>query len=178
MKHFYLLLPVLGLAMAMSGCGKNSVSRKSHITQDAALERRVDSLLAKLTLEEKVGQMAQYTLDVIASGGDLYSSGEPLDIDPAMLDTVVGKYKVGSILNTSNNRARTPEVWEKVIRTIQERALMETGIPVLYGIDSNHGTTYTAGGTYDSSNNDGKEVLGYMPAGVLANKAVALASPS
>lgn len=148
MKHFYLLLPVLGLAMAMSGCGKNSVSQKSHITQDAALERRVDSLLAKLTLEEKVGQMAQYTLDVIASGGDLYSSSEPLDIDPAMLDTVVGKYKVGSILNTSNNRARTPEVWEKVIRTIQERALMETGIPVLYGIDSNHGTTYTAGGTF------------------------------
>lgn len=114
---------------------------------DTGIEKRIDSVMAKMTLEEKVGQMAQFTLDVIGKGGNLYFSDEPFEIDPAMLDTVIGKYKVGSILNTANNRARTTEVWEKAVRTIQERALAETGIPVIYGIDAIHGTTYTAGST-------------------------------
>lgn len=144
-KQYYLLLII---AIVVSACNVKPAPQKSHIAYDAALERRVDSVMAKLTLEEKVGQMAQYTLDVIAAGGNLYSSAEPLDIDPEMLNTVIGKHKVGSILNTSNNRARTPEVWAKAIRAIQEKALQEIGIPVIYGIDSNHGTTYTAGGTF------------------------------
>ncbi len=112
------------------------------------IERKIDDIMAKMSLEEKVGQMAQYTVDLIGKGGNAFFSKEPFEIDPAMLDTVIGQYKVGSILNVSNNRARTTEVWEKIIRIIQERALKETGIPVLYGIDSNHGTTYTAGGTF------------------------------
>jgi|AGTN01.1.fsa_nt_gi Beta-glucosidase-related glycosidases len=115
---------------------------------DAGIERRIDSVMAQMTLEEKVGQMAQYTVDVIGKGGNAYFSDEPFEVDLAMLDTVIGKYKVGSILNTANNRARTTEVWEKTIRTIQERALEETGIPVIYGIDAIHGTTYTAGATF------------------------------
>lgn len=114
---------------------------------DPTTEKRIDSVMARLTLEEKVGQMTQLSLDVLGTGGDVYSSDEPFRIDPGMLDTVIGKYKVGSILNTSNNRARTVEVWEEIIRTIQQKALAVNGIPVLYGIDSNHGTTYTAGGT-------------------------------
>ena len=112
------------------------------------IERKIDDIMAKMSLEEKVGQMAQYTVDLIGKGGNAFFSKEPFEIDLAMLDTVIGQYKVGSILNVSNNRARTTEVWEKIIRIIQERALKETGIPVLYGIDSNHGTTYTAGGTF------------------------------
>ncbi|WP_298646238.1 glycoside hydrolase family 3 N-terminal domain-containing protein [uncultured Proteiniphilum sp.] len=115
---------------------------------DAGIEKRIDSIMAQMTLEEKVGQMAQFTLDVIGKGGNLYFSDEPFEIDFAMLDTVMGKYKVGSVLNTANNRARTPEVWEKTVRAIQDRALAETGIPVLYGIDAIHGTTYTAGATF------------------------------
>lgn len=112
------------------------------------LEERVDSVLAKMTLEEKVGQMSQFTVDVIGKGGNLYVSDEPFEIDMAMLDTVIGKYKVGSILNTANNRARTTEVWERIVKTIQERAIKETGIPVVYGIDAIHGVTYTAGATF------------------------------
>jgi len=112
-----------------------------------ALEQKVDSVLSRMSLEEKVGQMAQFTLDVLGKGGGLYASDEPFELDPAMMDVVFGKYKVGSILNTSNNRARTTEVWENIITNIQQKAIKETGIPVLYGIDSNHGTTYTAGGT-------------------------------
>ncbi len=117
-------------------------------TKTDIIEKNIDQLMSKMTLEEKAGQMAQYTLDVIGKGGNLYSSSEPFELDNAMLDTILGKYKVGSILNTANNRARTTEVWEKVITEIQKRAIKETGIPVLYGIDSNHGTTYTAGGTF------------------------------
>lgn len=112
-----------------------------------SIEKKIDDLLSRMSLEEKVGQMAQFTLDVLGKGGGLYASDEPFELDSGMMDVVFGKYKVGSILNTSNNRARTTEVWENIIKAIQQRAIKETGIPVLYGIDSNHGTTYTAGGT-------------------------------
>lgn len=138
------LLIILATLLVLASCNKTITSPNF----DKNIERRIDSVMSKLTLEEKVGQMAQYTLDVIGKGGDLYTSDEPFEIDLTMLDTVVGKYKVGSILNTANNRARTTEVWEQIVSIIQKRALEETGVPVLYGIDSNHGTTYTAGGTF------------------------------
>lgn len=141
-KIFFFLLFIPLLASCNAG------AEKAGMNLDAGIEKKIDSVLSRMTLEEKAGQMAQYTLDVIGKGGSAYFSDEPFEIDPLMLDTVIGKYKVGSILNTANNRARTTEVWENVVRTIQERALKETGIPVLYGIDSNHGTTYTAGGTF------------------------------
>ncbi|WP_129594706.1 glycoside hydrolase family 3 N-terminal domain-containing protein [Seramator thermalis] len=128
--------PITGFAQNFNDSGK-----------DFALEQKVDSVLSRMSLEEKVGQMAQFTLDVLGKGGGLYASDEPFELDPTMMDVVFGKYKVGSILNTSNNRARTTEVWENIITNIQQKAIKETGIPVLYGIDSNHGTTYTAGGT-------------------------------
>ncbi len=92
--------------------------------------------------------MAQFTIDVLGKGGGVYASDEPFELDPAMMDTVFGKYKVGSILNTSNNRARTIEVWENTVKALQEKALKEIGIPVIYGIDAIHGTTYTAGATF------------------------------
>ena len=119
----------------------NGSTGKSGVNQDEGIERKVDSIMAQMTLEEKVGQMAQFTVDLLGKGGNAYFSDEPFEVDPAMLDTVIGKYKVGSILNTANNRARTTEVWEKTIRAIQEKALEETGIPVIYGIDAIHGTT-------------------------------------
>ena len=125
----------------------NGSAGKTGVNLDEGIERKIDSIMAQMTLEEKVGQMAQFTVDLLGKGGNAYFSDEPFEVDPAMLDTVIGKYKVGSILNTANNRARTTEVWEKTIRAIQERALEETGIPVIYGIDAIHGTTYTAGST-------------------------------
>lgn len=134
------------LSLFLLGC--SGINGSSVRTLDPAIEGKIDSILTGMTLEEKVGQMTQLALDVIGEGGNVFYSHEPFQIDQTMLDTVIGKYKVGSILNTSNNRARTLEVWELIVRTIQERALQETGIPVLYGIDSNHGTTYTAGGTF------------------------------
>ena len=140
---FFILLLVLIEVSCNSEKGNISLT-----SFDPAIENKIDSIIAQMTIEEKVGQMSQFTVDLIGKGGNAFFSSEPFEIDPAMLDTVIGKYKVGSILNTSNNRARTTEVWEKSIRTIQERAIKETGIPVIYGIDAIHGTTYTAGATF------------------------------
>lgn len=111
---------------------------------------KVDALLARMTLEEKVGQMAQVTLDVITKGPNEYSSDEPLQLDLSIVRKAIVQYHVGSVLNTANNRARTVEKWHEVISQIQNVALNETRIkiPVIYGIDAIHGTTYTAGATF------------------------------
>ncbi len=137
-------LLLLASVIILNGCNQKKTGNNS----DSSIEKRIDSIMKKMTLEEKVGQMAQFTLDVIGKGPNVHSSDEPFQLDPVRLDSVIGMYKVGSILNTANNRARTPEVWEYIVRTIQERSIRETGIPIIYGIDSNHGATYTAGATF------------------------------
>jgi beta-glucosidase len=110
---------------------------------------KVEALLKKMTLEEKVGQMAQVTLDVIGKGKDRFTSDEPFSLDEKAMEKALVQYKLGSVLNTSNNRARTPQVWYEIISQIQQVAMKKTrnGIPVLYGIDAIHGETYTAGAT-------------------------------
>ncbi|WP_255397215.1 glycoside hydrolase family 3 N-terminal domain-containing protein [Reichenbachiella sp. 5M10] len=110
---------------------------------------QVEALLSQMTLEEKVGQMAQLTLDVITKGDDVFSSYEPLELDEALVKEALLEHHVGSILNTANNRARTPEKWQEIISQIQDIAINQSRlkIPVIYGIDAIHGTTYTAGAT-------------------------------
>ena len=116
---------------------------------DPRVEAKVDKLLSKMTLEEKVGQMCQVTLDVITKGPNQFSSDEPLQLDTSLVRRVLVDYKVGSVLNTANNRARTPQKWNEIISQLQEVATKETrlGIPIIYGIDGIHGATYTAGAT-------------------------------
>ena len=112
------------------------------IPADKNIEKRVEATLAKMTLEEKIGQMTELCIDLVAHRGP---NGE-IVYHPGMLDTVIGKYKVGSILNCPNH-AITPEEWNKYIATIQEKSMKEIGIPCIYGVDQNHGSTYTTGGT-------------------------------
>ena len=69
-------------------------------------------------------------------------------IDEALLDSVISKYKVGSILNVPNSIAQTKEGWEAIIRKIQDKSMKVIGIPCIYGVDQIHGTTYTQGGTF------------------------------
>ncbi|MFO7999908.1 MAG: glycoside hydrolase family 3 N-terminal domain-containing protein [Marinilabilia sp.] len=110
----------------------------------------VEELLGEMTLEEKVGQMAQVTLDVLTEGDNSYHTAEPLKMDEETLRKGIVDYKIGSVLNTANNRARSREVWHYVVSTIQDMAVNETrlGIPVIYGVDAIHGTTYTEGATF------------------------------
>ncbi len=109
----------------------------------------VEDIIGQMTLEEKVGQMTQITLDVIAKGESVYSSYEPLELDTAMVKRAIVDYHIGSVLNTSNNKARTIEKWQEVVLEIQDAVKENTRlkIPVIYGIDAIHGATYTMGAT-------------------------------
>ncbi|KXX69625.1 glycosyl hydrolase [Flammeovirga sp. SJP92] len=118
------------------------------INSRISVDKKAEKILQKLTLEEKVGQMAQITLDVITKGENVYVSDEPITLDQKKLEEAIVKYKIGSVLNTANNRARSREKWNEVIKQIQQVSLKEIGIPVLYGVDAIHGTTYTEGATF------------------------------
>ena len=112
------------------------------------IDKRIDSIMSDMSVEQKIGQMAQINLTVIANGPDKWSSFEPLQIDKDRIEKAINKYHVGSILNTTNNRARDISTWNKIIDEIQSYALSsETAIPILYGIDGIHGATYIDGAT-------------------------------
>ncbi len=183
-----LLLVVLGLIVA------NAFAQKPAIPRDAALEAKIEKTLAKMTLDEKIGQMLELNLDVmgnmkvknakidrekVRSVLQQYGRSDseidamvkmtdqeiidklgnfPIDIyqgetqrewqlNEAMLDTLILKWKVGSILNAPGTRAPSVEQWQKWIRLIQEKSMKYLGIPDIYGLDHNHGVTYTQGGT-------------------------------
>jgi beta-glucosidase len=115
--------------------------------KDAEIEEKITALLAQMSIEEKVGQMTQVTLDVICKGQG-FDPNKEQEIDPQKLEEAILKYKVGSILNTGVNTL-TREKWYEIISQIQEMATKKTKlkIPVLYGIDAIHGATYTQGST-------------------------------
>lgn len=115
------------------------------IPRDGKIEKKVEALLKKMTLEEKIGQMTELTIDVITKRDN---STQEFQIDDALLDTVIGKYKVGSILNVPQGVAQSKEKWEEIIRKIQDKSMKVMGIPCIYGVDQIHGTTYTLGGTF------------------------------
>jgi beta-glucosidase len=106
--------------------------------------QKAETLLKKMTLEEKVGQMTQVTLAVIAKGGWGNADGS---LDPALLKKAVVDYKVGSVLNTTAH-ALSMDTWRAVITQIQD-ATKNTAqkIPVIYGLDGMHGQTYTLDAT-------------------------------
>lgn len=106
----------------------------------------VDDLLAKMTIEEKAGQMVQLTLETVT--GQISDADNKHALDPQKVHDVIVEYKVGSILNAANV-AMTSDEWANVIETLQDTALNDTrlGIPLLYGIDSVHGTNYITGAT-------------------------------
>lgn len=114
------------------------------IPSDPVIEANIQQWLKKMTLEEKIGQMCEITIDVVT---DFEKSCDGFTLSEAMLDTVIGKYKVGSLLNVPLSVAQKKEVWAKAIRQIQEKSMKEIGIPCIYGVDEIHGTTYTLYGT-------------------------------
>ena len=143
------IMSVAGLSSCTQTSKESASTNTSTSTGDAEIKKKVDALLKEMTLEEKVGQMAQVTLDGITKGPSRFASSEPVELDSAAVREAIVKYHVGSVLNTANNRARTVDVWAKIIGGIQEVATKETRmkIPVIYGIDAIHGVTYTAGST-------------------------------
>jgi|TARA_X000000950_G_scaffold20651_1_gene22245 beta-glucosidase len=121
-------------------------SQKSNINEK---EKFIENLISQMTLEEKVGQMTQINVTVIAKGPNRFSSSTPMEIDLSRANKALVDYKVGSVLNTINNTAQKPSVWFQNISKIQQIAMNKNRlrIPVIYGIDAIHGTTYTDGAT-------------------------------
>ena len=116
------------------------------IPSDPVIEANIQEWLQKMTLEEKIGQMCEITIDVVTDFEASMKHGFVLD--KAKLDTVIGKYKVGSLLNVPLSIAQPKEKWAEAIKQIQELSMKEIGIPCIYGVDQIHGTTYTLGGTF------------------------------
>ena len=133
-----------------TGLANSDFNDSDEFFQDAIRSRgqrhdysqKIESLLKRMTVEEKVGQMTQLTLEMIVSGHD-----QNIQIDPAKLQKAIGQYGVGSILNCYD-QALTPDKWQDIITQIQNAAKKtRLGIPVIYGIDSIHGANYVQGST-------------------------------
>ena len=166
------------------------------IPKDEKIEQQIQTLLKKMTLEEKIGQMCELTIDVIQKHPKAFDGIDPqkltlselkktlkkyklenefklskelpstevlmqiekrvlaienakgFQLDEAKLDSVFGKYKVGSILNVPNSKAQSIAKWQEIIKRIQEKSMKEIGIPCIYGVDQIHGATYTLDATF------------------------------
>lgn len=138
-KHLiYILLTIT----CIYGCSNSSFDTVERIPF-------VEQLIKQMTIEEKVGQTAQITLDVITKGQNPYSSDEPLQMDNQLIEEAITKYHLGSVLNTANNKARSVNTWHHIVSSIQNIAIQNSRlkIPIIYGIDAIHGATYTTEAT-------------------------------
>jgi len=109
---------------------------------ESQIEKKVNELLGKMTIEEKLGQMTQVTIQAVSSVRG--TSTQEHKLDNAKLEKAIVEYHVGSILNVYDI-AHSIEHWHDVITKIQDVATKKTrlGIPVIYGIDAIHGANYT-----------------------------------
>ena len=133
-----ILLSISMLALAYTASANVPV-----IKSDPKIEAQVEQTLKKLTLEEKIGQMMELVTDLFGANdknGVFY-------IDEHKTDSIFSRYKIGSILNAPNTCAPTAKQWEKYISQIQKISMKRIGIPCVFGLDQNHGSTYTQGGT-------------------------------
>ena len=136
MKKLFLSISMLALAYTAS-------ANVPVIKSDPKIEAQVEQTLKKLTLEEKIGQMMELVTDLFGANdknGVFY-------IDEHKTDSILSRYKIGSILNAPNTCAPTAKQWEKYISQIQKISMKRIGIPCVFGLDQNHGSTYTQGGT-------------------------------
>ena len=133
-----ILLSISMLALAYTASANVPV-----IKSDPKIEAQVEQTLKKLTLEEKIGQMMELVTDLFGANdknGVFY-------IDEHKTDSILSRYKIGSILNAPNTCAPTAKQWEKYLQQIQKISMKRIGIPCVFGLDQNHGSTYTQGGT-------------------------------
>jgi len=132
------LLSILMLAFAYTASANVPV-----IKSDPKIEAQVEQTLKKLTLEEKIGQMMELVTDLFGAN----DKNGVFHIDEHKTDSILSRYKIGSILNAPNTCAPTAKQWEKYIAQIQKISMKRIGIPCVFGLDQNHGSTYTQGGT-------------------------------
>ena len=125
--------------LMVAGCApKNEIAPA--ITPDKEIETKVESILKRMSLKEKAGQMVQLSIDTI-------TDDKLPEIDPAKLDRIIGEYKVGSILNLLKDVSCSREQTAAFVRQIQEKSMEAIGIPCIYGLDMIHGANYLTDGS-------------------------------
>ena len=127
------------MSIILASCGAGHTSGSSAIPEDKAVESKVESVLKKMTIEEKAGQMVQLTAGAFCTD-DL--------VDTAKVRHLVKEYKIGSFLNTFGPTSRPRAVTAEQIKKIQDITMEELGIPMVYGLDMIHGATYLDDATF------------------------------
>jgi len=132
---YYMKKYLIPVVMLSAVCSCNAPKTAPAIPADKAVEAKVESVLKKMSLEEKAGQLVQLNISTLED-----ETREA--IDPAKLDKIIGQYKVGSILNVMHDAAHTREETAAMVRQIQEKSMETIGIPCIYGLDMIHGASY------------------------------------
>ena len=140
MKRSRFLLCALVLAMTSLSVAAQEIAPA--IARDAKIERQVEKILKGMTLEEKVGQMAELGIDMFGNSVTGVADDKQFILKEDVLEAIAKEYKFGSVLNAPG-KAQTAEEWNKIITKINEVSIKHTGLPTLYGIDAIHGATYT-----------------------------------
>ncbi|OIQ30506.1 MAG: hypothetical protein BM564_02755 [Bacteroidetes bacterium MedPE-SWsnd-G2] len=136
MRHW----PILFVCVFIWSCSNSSKNESQKSTSE--IDLKVEALIEKMTLKEKVGQMLNIGLPLILEG-DYWSGRDSAVFHEAKFKSLITDYGVGSIHNTPSYPAQAKE-WQKIVKTIQDSAIANSrhGIPVIYGIDNIHGANY------------------------------------
>lgn len=137
-------LSIALIPLMLAACAENRNGTAPAISPDKDIETRVSEIVSSMSLDDKVGQMCEVVIDLVCA--DSLSDGKVV-LDESKLANVFDKYRVGSVLNTAQGHAQERETWYRLISGIQDASMKYIGIPTVYGVDQNHGTTYTIGGT-------------------------------
>ena len=133
---------IILMSFLAAACTTNQVQQPA-IPKDEQVEKQVEKALSNLSLDEKIGQMCELTIDVITDG-----QSQDFRLNEEALQKVFGKYHVGSILNVPKGVAQKPEVWSTLIRRLNQLSMEAcAGVPQIYGVDQIHGASYTWGAT-------------------------------
>ena len=114
---------------------------RSVMQQYGTPKAEVEAIL-KLTDAQILERFGSYPVDIYQG-----ETKRVWKLNETMLDTLISKWKVGSILNAPGTRASSVAQWQQWIQLIQKKSMKYLGIPDIYGLDHNHGVTYTQGGT-------------------------------
>lgn len=140
------ILASIATVLIATGCANKSGNVPPAIPSDEAIESAIKKKLSEMTLEEKVGQMTQVTVDVVTDMPASWGSGK-FTLSEGKLDTIIRIHKVGSLLNVPMSVAQPPQVYHDMMVKVQEMSMKEIGIPCIFGLDQIHGVTYVLGGT-------------------------------
>ena len=145
MEKYSQLLSIALFTLIIGAC--KTPATPPSFTLDKKQEAAIEKTLSSLSLEEKVGQTCQITLDAILKKDSSNTLLEPHQIDDKKLSEAINKFKVGSVLNVSNHTFSL-EKWNGIINRIQKEASTSNSkIPVIYGVDAIHGATYIKNST-------------------------------